>query len=209
MYKCEQCGKEFDNGRAYGGHKAGAHNKYGHLKRSKIITLERVIVTKQCENCDNDFEVERLVNKDGTQRIGKREKRFCSRSCANIRTFTEEQNKSKGRKGKQGFIGKLNPNWKGGIKYNCSNCGTEIGTTKSGLCRLCLNGDISEKNKYHNKCQFKFNLATYPNEFNFTLIEEHGWYKAKNHGDNPNGVSRDHIVSVKYGFDNNIDLIII
>lgn len=32
-----------------------------------------------------------------------------------------------------------------------------------------------------------------------------GWYKAKNKGNNLNGVSRDHIISVKYGFENNID----
>ena len=37
------------------------------------------------------------------------------------------------------------------------------------------------------------------------LIREFGWYKAKNNGDNPFGVSRDHMVSIKYGFDNEID----
>lgn len=37
------------------------------------------------------------------------------------------------------------------------------------------------------------------------MVEKHGWYAAKNRGDNLYGVSRDHIVSVKYGFENNID----
>jgi hypothetical protein len=36
-------------------------------------------------------------------------------------------------------------------------------------------------------------------------VEKHGWYSAKNHGDNLGGVSRDHIVSVRYGFVNKID----
>lgn len=37
------------------------------------------------------------------------------------------------------------------------------------------------------------------------LIEKYGWYKAKNHGDNLNGVSRDHMYSVMEGYRNNID----
>jgi hypothetical protein len=58
---------------------------------------------------------------------------------------------------------------------------------------------------YRTDCAFKFNLADYPDEFDFTLIESYGWYKAKNKGDNLNGVSRDHMISVKYGFENGID----
>jgi hypothetical protein len=57
---------------------------------------------------------------------------------------------------------------------------------------------------YRKDCSFKFNLADYPEEFDFTLIEQHGWYKPKNKGDNLGGVSRDHLVSVRYGFDNNL-----
>jgi hypothetical protein len=57
---------------------------------------------------------------------------------------------------------------------------------------------------YRADCAFKFNLGDYPDEFDFKLIESYGWYKPKNRGDNLNGVSRDHAVSVRYGFDNNI-----
>ena len=57
---------------------------------------------------------------------------------------------------------------------------------------------------YRKDCAFKFNLAAYSAEFDFTLIEQHGWYKPKNKGDNLGGVSRDHLVSVRYGFDNNL-----
>lgn len=57
---------------------------------------------------------------------------------------------------------------------------------------------------YRADCAFKFNLSDYPDEFDFTLIEIYGWYKPKNRGDNLNGVSRDHAVSVRYGFDNDL-----
>ena len=59
--------------------------------------------------------------------------------------------------------------------------------------------------KYKRECQFTFHLADYPTEFNFGLIEEHGWYSPKNHGNNLSGVSRDHIMSIRWGFENNVD----
>ena len=59
--------------------------------------------------------------------------------------------------------------------------------------------------KYRQQCQFKFGIRNYPDEFDFKLIEEHGWYSAKNRGNNMGGVSRDHMYSVKQGFLNNID----
>jgi hypothetical protein len=59
--------------------------------------------------------------------------------------------------------------------------------------------------KYKRECQFDFGIRDYPSEFDFSLIEKYGWYKPKNHGDNLGGVSRDHIMSVKWGFENGID----
>lgn len=58
---------------------------------------------------------------------------------------------------------------------------------------------------YRADCRFKFDLKQYPNEFDFDLIREHGWYSPANKMNNLYGVSRDHMVSVRYGFDNNID----
>jgi len=57
---------------------------------------------------------------------------------------------------------------------------------------------------YRADCAFKFNLSDFKDEFDFTLIESYGWYKPKNRGNNLDGVSRDHAVSVRYGFDNNL-----
>lgn len=62
---------------------------------------------------------------------------------------------------------------------------------------------------YRADCAFKFNLKDYPGEFDFALIENFGWYSAKNRGNNLTGISRDHMVSVKYGFDNGVDPAII
>ncbi len=58
--------------------------------------------------------------------------------------------------------------------------------------------------RYQQLCEFKFNLKDYPTEFDFNLIKKHGWYKAKNKGNNLCGVSRDHMISIKFGFENNI-----
>ena len=54
-------------------------------------------------------------------------------------------------------------------------------------------------------CQFKFSLNEYPDKFDFDLVKKYGWYSAKNRGNNLNGVSRDHMFSIKEGFLQNID----
>lgn len=60
-------------------------------------------------------------------------------------------------------------------------------------------------NAYRCACSFTFNLADYPTEFDFHLLEKYGWYKPSNKGDNLLGVSRDHAISVSYGFKHGID----
>ena len=70
------------------------------------------------------------------------------------------------------------------------------------------------KEKYYRDARFKFNVYQYPTEFNLDLIDTHGWYtcpgkKRKNKIKNILGVSRDHIMSVSYGFKHNIDPAII
>lgn len=66
------------------------------------------------------------------------------------------------------------------------------------------------KERYYSSARFKFNVYNFPNEFDLNLIEQYGWYtcpgkKRKNSNKNINGVSRDHIISVSYGYKNNID----
>lgn len=59
--------------------------------------------------------------------------------------------------------------------------------------------------RYRQLCEFKFKLSDYPEYFDCEIIKNNGWYKAKNRGDVPNGVNRDHMYSIKDGFINNID----
>ena len=58
---------------------------------------------------------------------------------------------------------------------------------------------------YKQDTLFKFNLNDFPDEFDFGLIEKHGWYKPSNKGNNISGVSRDHMISKSYGWVYNID----
>lgn len=52
--------------------------------------LQRTSISKQCPKCLKFFEVERKLNEDGTQRINKEEKTFCSYACSNFRQIKKE-----------------------------------------------------------------------------------------------------------------------
>lgn len=95
----------------------------------------------------------------------------------------------------------------------CERCDEVFsGTKKKRFCsRHCVNSkrrelayDKNDLSSYRGLCSFKFGISSYPSEFDVSLVEKYGWYSAKNRGNNVNGVSRDHMVSVRYGFDNNI-----
>lgn len=58
---------------------------------------------------------------------------------------------------------------------------------------------------FRQKCKFKFNVYDYPDYFDLNLLREHGWYSAKNRGNNFGGVVRDHIYSISDGLSNNVD----
>lgn len=62
---------------------------------------------------------------------------------------------------------------------------------------------------YRQSCRFKFSLNSYSNEFDFKLIQEYGWYKPSNRGNNLDGISRDHMYSVSDGFNSKVDPLII
>jgi hypothetical protein len=79
-----------------------------------------------------------------------------------------------------------------------------LSSSMKGRIACNKNLDRSSLNLYRSDCGFKFSVYDYPEEFDLYLIEELGWYKPKNRGNNLTGVSRDHMVSVKYGWKNNI-----
>jgi hypothetical protein len=64
------------------------------------------------------------------------------------------------------------------------------------------------KKQYEIKCKFKFSISQFPLWFDGSLIEQFGWYStpgSKKGIKNINGVSRDHLISVNYGYLNNVD----
>ena len=87
-----------------------------------------------------------------------------------------------------------------GIKISALSIGKKPGN---------WNADRSKLADYRTDCCFKFSVYDYPKEFDLSLIGKNGWYKAKNRGDNLGGVSRDHMISVKFGWKNGIDAKII
>lgn len=171
---------------------------------------------KKCKKCDKVIEYDNRRNN------------FCNKSCsASFNNNGRTQSKKTKDKisnsvskyiGENGLFGCL------GNKYEC-NKGKKRKIIEGKLCKNCNNmfyninhfycnqecrkeyrrKNLTEFQKYKLDCAFKFGIKDYPNEFNFDLIKEHGWYKPKNRGDNLTGVSRDHIYSIKKGFENNID----
>lgn len=183
---------------------------------------EKKTFTMKCQRCDKSFDV-----LEREKRHPERDVYFCSRKCANSRGPRSDDFKDKVRKwSRQNTESRLAEfllthdenavihNNQIYITKSCLVCNKEFKhkhkrPTKT-CSRTCSNRSKSAVEKgslteYRRFCEFKFSLNDYPDEFDFSLIEKYGWYAAKNHGDNLFGVSRDHIVSVRFGFDNHID----
>ena len=62
---------------------------------------------------------------------------------------------------------------------------------------------------YRILCSFRFSLTEFPEEFDFQSLKKCGMYSASNHGNNLNGVSRDHMFSVYDGFKQNVSPLLI
>jgi hypothetical protein len=62
---------------------------------------------------------------------------------------------------------------------------------------------MTDKKKiYKKECKFLFDVFLYPNIQGYDLLLKYGFYNSTN---NKQGVCRDHIISVEYGWRNNID----
>jgi len=161
--------------------------------------LEKVQITKKCNKCGETFIVFRKVDRLGNIRIPSKEKENCSRKCANSHKHSEVWKSNIG-----------NSLRKPPIENICKICGiTFLRKKKQHFCsRDCVNKNrrliLSRKKQYRFECRFKFNVYDFPEKFDLNLILKYGWYSAKNHGDNMNGISRDHMYSINDGFKNNI-----
>lgn len=229
MQVCKHCGKEFNLvGRVFSNHvrwceKNPNRNNLDNLTKAVQEHFDTIKgkITKfsvKCYKCGKDFFVmERSKN------FPTKERYYCSRQCANSHERTAESI--------QKTVNSINkyldnhPERRRWVNvYTCPRCNQRITLkyritpekAKTKHCNKCsreikLEIMSSENNisSYRRMCTFKFGLSTYPDEFDFALIEEYGWYSPSNKKNNLKGVSRDHIISVRYGFDNKIDPAII
>jgi len=84
-------------------------------------------------------------------------------------------------------------------------CGHSCSTTYNNNLRREERFKTLDKYKiYREECKFKFNVYDFPKEFDLSIIDKYGWYSAKNRGNNYKGISRDHRISIVYGWNNNI-----
>ena len=137
------------------------------------------------------------------------DRKFCSSSCAaahtNSNRIVSDETKSKIRKS---LIDK-------NLKRTKTKRVPEKITRK---CKFCLEFKIDRKKKcicddcrekyykaYRPSCEFNFDIDLYRSEFDFSLVKKYGWYSPSNKGNNLNGVSKDHMYSVRDGFVNGVD----
>jgi len=138
-----------------------------------------------------------------------RAKKCCSRKCASLYSYSFQNNESRSLRSE-----KIKQSWEDGRqKYKkrttkerkCLHCDKEFLTKRDShvFCSI----PCARKHKksdgliaYRVDCKFLFSLRDYPEEFDFSLIEKYGWYSASNRGNNLQGISRDHMFSVKDGY---------
>jgi hypothetical protein len=200
---------------------SGNNGKYSELAERARLKNEREkeLYLKNSKKCENDdCSIDIAFEKHKTNK-------YCSSACAatvNNKKRSEagwqrtEESRLKTRESLQKYREEANltPLQTKHIK-KCKVCDKEFVCPSSKRiscsrsCALKHRNSLRRQNRapllnYRADCAFKFSLKDFPEEFDFTLIEQYGWYKAKNRGNNLNGISRDHMVSVVYGFENNI-----
>ena len=177
------------------------------MKRYEIKYGKFVEFDVYCEHCGKRY---KTIEREHT--FPSKANYFCSRSCANSRVHTTETKENIS----NGLMVFNSRKFKRDIRPEetiCPICNRTyiIKQYKNKTCsRKCgrtlrfKNIDSSSLKYYRARCGFKFAINEFPDEFNFDLIRINGWYSAKNRGNNLSGISRDHMVSIRYGFDNNI-----
>ena len=163
------------------------------------------------------------------------ERKFCSKSCSNSNSAKNREHSDKtkekiknsllGRKKSEEIKNKIkgdkNGMWidgrsiktKGKIKKNKINL-KEL----KRKCKYCEQFKVNKKRKmicdecrfnyyevYRPSCEFDFDCNKFLDYFDFSLVEEYGWYSPTNKGNNLNGVSKDHLFSIRDGFKNKVD----
>lgn len=163
-------------------------NKYN--LKSKFNESKNELVN--CIECDIKF--------NGNK---KEERKFCSRSCAvtynnRIKIFTDDT--------KLKISNTLKSRNKKVIKIRlCKNCDNLVGYKKI-ICDSCR---VDYYQYYRPASNFNFDINLYKDKFELSLVTKYGWYSPSNKGNNLNGVSKDHLFSVKDGFVNKVSVDVI
>lgn len=213
--QCEWCKASFENKRARFCSTVCRNRWISSRNDYKRISEKLKYPQNNCQECGKLYDYEPR-------------KKFCSHSCAakNInrvrpKEVYQKQSETMKRKIQNGEfqmpsqIGCQKPSKKVLFKKICVFCAQEfeIGASHKNkkYCNVACRRE-AEKPKgpkqalaaYRRECAFDFALKDYPNEFDFELIKKYGWYAPKNHGNNLSGVSRDHMLSVREGYEKNI-----
>lgn len=165
--------------------------KYRNKVNREIVTKKYQLNPTNCDCCQAPLEYEKRKNK------------FCSHSCA--AKVTSKTPRKRGPNPVQKPICSK-------VKFILCKHTNKYYSNKNpdGTIRRSSPYIKTLKEKYYTASRFRFNVYNYPEEFDLTLIDQYGWYtcpgkKRKKQIRNTSGVSRDHIISVSYGFANNID----
>lgn len=187
--------------------------KYEEIRKGTVEKLSGNKVPRneyrlKCEICGREYclKLTEYKFKKGDYR------KTCSDECAKKLSVKNTDSESKNSKISETMCKKRNINY---IK-TCKYCGKQFYAKKEKAkycckdCAINAKRDCDLKNRdarhvYRLMSKFQFSLNDYPNEFDFSIIKENGWYEASNRGNNINGVSRDHMFSVNEGFKQKID----
>jgi len=175
-------------------------------KKKKEREEEYLESPKFCKECKIVIPFEKIHDND----------LFCSKSCSNSYS-------NKNRKGisynltEEGLNTLRNSAFlnfgikpKEKVEKICIECGQMFSNDNKKFCGNNCKKNYHVKNtepyqRYKQLANFKFNLKDYSDEFDFSLVKEHGWYSPTNKNNNLDGVSRDHMFSVREGFEKGID----
>lgn len=178
------------------------HNTKRHFHRE----TKKKIFTQKCVVCGESYNV--LVTDKQFEKGNFRKTccDICSKKLTAMKTDKSIKNKKISRANKK--ISRTNKKIR---LIPCKYCGKIFSPRKiknifcSPKCSALYRSNTDDYKKYRYQCSFKFGLNEYPGYFDLSNIKTLGIYKPTNRGDNPNGISRDHMISIKYGYEHNID----
>lgn len=150
---------------------------------------------KTCKQCNTILSYE------------KRKSKFCSLSCSasfnNKNSWADIRKIAHSISMKEWWVRK-HPIKKAKVitERTCKICKTNSLNKRKQICEPCK---FNYYHVYRPLCEFKFDPKKYPNKFDLSVFSKNGYYSPSNKRNNLTGVSRDHLYTVKDGFDNKID----